>query len=494
MNLVQAILASTATAGGGSSPPPPPSTSYRNESWVWDTKLNDLYAYDGANPLNYIGTKTTNTVQFADGTVGDVIVCNGGVSPGFYTPDLNANDYFSLSDGSLTLDLWFYPTSYSQALICETSQSSHFPVNGDSYWNTSLLEIDSSGHTVGRIWGASTLTSTGTVNLNAWNHVILKYSVPNIPNIGVCKVAMSLNNETPLSTDLGSRVASYQANQHSVYYGVGGADQPTNLGNATNFVGHIGYFRVSNFNAPSSYDAFKKRFLNIDGYYIIDGLQLYVEANNYRIDGYPDVDATRRWYDLSGYANDAIIGGVALTWNSVGTQSFTFSSTNSGHADVTPKLPGFGMFGKAPNGTLSMWANFTSLGTYQHLMGFRPDSGNNFYLLIMNDGFTSEARVATLNGNTDISQSLASYVGTWARYDFVVSGTTTKLYVNGTQIGTATCSGNWNTISGSSAFGICGVNNSYINNETKVASVQVYNRALSDAEVLANYNSSITWI
>jgi hypothetical protein len=492
MSLLQAaILASTATTSD--SGPPPPTVEYRNDSWVWDIALNDVYAYDGANPLTYIGTKTTNVVQFADGTVGDVIVCNGGSSPGFFTPDLNANSYFSSSDGSLTLDLWFYPTSYSQSLICETASATRFPINGDAYWNTSIMEINSSGHVLGRIWGANTLTSTGTVNLNAWNHIILKYSVLNIPTIGVCKVVMSLNNETPLSTDLASRDASYNNNQPNVYYGVGGADQPTNLGNATNFVGHIGYFRVSNFNAPSSYDAFKKRFLNVNNYYISDGLQLYLEANNYRIDGYPDIDATHRWYDLSGYANDALLTN-AIDWVSVGTQSFRFSLANASYATVFPKLPGFGMFGKTPHATISMWAKFTSYGGYQHLMGFRPESGNNFYLLIMSDGYTSEARIQTLNGNTDISQPLSSYAANWARYDFVVNGTTTKLYVNGTQIGTATCSGDWNSIANNAQFGICGLVGSYINYSTQVASVQVYNRALSDAEVADNYNSSGVWI
>jgi len=92
---------------------------------------------------------------------------------------------------SFNINLWFYPTSWGKTLIAELGQAVE---NGNYHY--SMLEINSSGYLRGRTWemsAISALTSVGTVELNAWNHLYLYY------NAATSVIGMSLNNETAVT-------------------------------------------------------------------------------------------------------------------------------------------------------------------------------------------------------------------------------------------------------------------------------------------------------
>ena len=86
----------------------------------------------------------------------------------------------------------------------------------------------------------------------------------------------------------------------------------------------------------------------------------------------------------------------------------------------------------------------------------------------------------------------ATVTNMWSRWVYMVAtfdGTDAKIYLNGSYIGTSNRSG-WNTVLGGyltlgkTIFGISG---NWINGYLSVG--QIYNRVLSDAEVLQNYNA-----
>jgi hypothetical protein len=90
---------------------------------------------------------------------------------------------------TICFNLWFYPTANDKIIMVEIGQ----PLENSGF-HYSMLEINSSNKLKGRTWGQSgAVTSTGTVTLNAWNHVYFYFD--NVTST----FSMSLNNESAVT-------------------------------------------------------------------------------------------------------------------------------------------------------------------------------------------------------------------------------------------------------------------------------------------------------
>ena len=110
---------------------------------------------------------------------------------------------------TLNFNLWFYPTSNLVNVMAELGQSTE-----NTAWHYSMLEIDNDGRLKGRVWNMAVgVNSVGSVNLNAWNHVHFYY------DHATTTFGISLNNETPVTSNIGS--VRLTSDTNATYWGIG---------------------------------------------------------------------------------------------------------------------------------------------------------------------------------------------------------------------------------------------------------------------------------
>ena len=134
--------------------------------------------------------QTYGSITFPNGTKGNVQRLSG--QEYLLTQSLG-------SVASVNINLWFYPTDVGKILISELSNPYE-----NAYYHYTMLEINSSGNVLGRVWQMTVpdiLTSVGTVTVNAWNHLYFYY------NSSTGMVGMSLNNATAVTFSFPSRNA-----------------------------------------------------------------------------------------------------------------------------------------------------------------------------------------------------------------------------------------------------------------------------------------------
>jgi len=221
-----------------------------------------------------------------------------------------------------------------------------------------------------------------------------------------------------------------------------------------------------------------------------DGLVLALNAAD--INSYPGSGNT--WYDTSGNGNHAIKNGNAAnpTWNSAGYFSFAASDGTTGVNNV---------FTVANSSTLQ---NLTDT-TIQFIcaMETKTPVGSDYdWMCIVSKGEEGNQRPGTsvnqgsglryyhietpagTNSSADLFTS-ADYTGTkWNMFQTRVSTSEgTQGWLNGIQVSTggATTTGNTNTL-------YIGNNGSFELFKGKIASIYIYNRALTNKELQQNYS------
>ena len=142
---------------------------------------------------------------------------------------------------------------------------------------------------------------------------------------------------------------------------------------------------------------------------------------------------------------------------------------------------------------MDMWVNLPRRGyPFYQIAGFRNSSNFEFYILILDaSGSTAniEARVRTASGAKDMPFiDYMSYYNKWTHLAFTASPTRYNLYINGGLVSsTEPIAGNFGATSGNFAVGN-DLSNTW-RTRGNIASIRVYNRALSATEVAQNYNS-----
>jgi hypothetical protein len=206
------------------------------------------------------------------------------------------------------------------------------------------------------------------------------------------------------------------------------------------------------------------------------GLVLYLDANV--VASYPGTGAT--WTDLSGLGNNATLNG-SPAWSA---GSFAFPASQSVYAACN-SFNGFPT-GAAPF-TASVWAK--NLNVYStnsvHAWGNNGAEPSVTVTLGQNGAWYTTVKDTTGSYITVSSYSNPVNVTQWHNGAVTYDGTTLKLYLDGVLRDTAAAVLNTPAITTAAIARVQYYDSLY----GSISSVALYNRALSAAEVAANYNA-----
>lgn len=217
---------------------------------------------------------------------------------------------------------------------------------------------------------------------------------------------------------------------------------------------------------------------------VTSGLVLHLDAANPF--SYPGLGTT--WNDLSGFGNNGtLVSGT--TYNSVNSGSMVFDGVND-----NVLIPNATSIISTTALTIAMWVRWTTTGTttsnIQALFDNNHNSSPNRGIVLQDRPDLGKALSFSVNpsgGNGALSKSIVGD-GNWKYVVCTYVGAISRIYVNGILEGQATETG-IAPIQPNITLGIWQFNNTRALNGA-IATTSVYNRALSDTEILQNYNAT----
>jgi hypothetical protein len=257
-------------------------------------------------------------------------------------------------------------------------------------------------------------------------------------------------------------------------------------------VGHISVYNreLSAQEIVQNFESLRKQY-PVTGY-TTNGLVLNLDAGNYA--SYPTTGT--KWVDISGnYNNGNLINGP--TWSSVTGGTFTFDGTDDYGSFSTNNLP-------SGNSEISFdcwvrWGGLFSTIYGEFVMGYGDDSGPNKVPVILINT-SNQARFEFGSGSGAVISSSTISPNSWVNITATYNKSSTKIYLNGVLNGT-TSYGSANIVpNGSNGYngGIGTLFSQYGNKNSpsrygsfsgNISSVRIYNVALSDSQILQNYNA-----
>ena len=211
---------------------------------------------------------------------------------------------------------------------------------------------------------------------------------------------------------------------------------------------------------------------------ITDGLALAVDAGSTR--SYPGSGTTTTSLVSSNIGS--LINGVGFSSDNGGT--FTFDGVNDFISfDTTLTF-------SSANLTSVAWVKLDSYLSQNSTIGFSPDSGTTGFRIysISATSLGVWTRNGTGGGVTAIETTNGIPLNEWVQITFVLNGTNGKFYKNGIQILTGTFTQTPNALSSAPVWLSRYSGGGYVV-DGKTANALLYNRALTAAEVLQNYNA-----
>jgi hypothetical protein len=411
-----------------------------------------VLALDAQNSKSWkSGTTWTDTIGGNNGTLtGGTSHSDGPFPEAGYVEFDGSTEYLSIADdasldmgsSNFTIEGWYFPlgnATVSTAIFSKRANSSTVGGVLVYYGSTGLtpsLLVD-----IGGSWAINIASSVSFV-ANQWNHfaVTRNGSAFNLYINGVSGVSAS-------------NAGSIPDNSSAFVIGAMGAD-----GSGTISSCYISNFRVvkgtalytSNFTPPSS------------------PLTAVTNTTLLCCQGATNVDASP-----SAHSFQVIIGVPTLT--SVGpsaTKYFEFDGVDD-YATITNNSLPTGDY------TINCWVKTPSVIPVTQYDMIISTSQNFWYLGIYLDKFTIDNNDGVFRFGSTLSAS------TWYNVTVTRSGSTDTAYINGVSQGTntnsAALSGNWE-------IGRWANSPSHYWN-SNIASVSIYNRALTSAEVQQNYNA-----
>ena len=215
---------------------------------------------------------------------------------------------------------------------------------------------------------------------------------------------------------------------------------------------------------------------------VSDGLVLYLDAgspNSYR----PDFGTT--WKDMSGFNNSgSLINGTA--YSNISGGNITFDGV-----DDRINLPDIGVT-ELSAFSISCWVRASAGVIYPTVYseGTPASWPSNLFIIYYGDIGGANGGIRVWFNNTSIITYNTSVVDNiWRHLVYTQTNNSNRfMYLNGNQIGT-----NTTTITHTVTNSYIGANN---NNGSfgqfykgNISNLQLYNRALSETEILQNYNS-----
>ena len=211
---------------------------------------------------------------------------------------------------------------------------------------------------------------------------------------------------------------------------------------------------------------------------ITDGLALAVDAGSTR--SYPGSGTTTTSLVSSNIGS--LINGVGFSSDNGG--AFTFDGVNDFISfDTTLTF-------SSANLTSVAWVKLDSYPSQNSTIGFSPDSGTTGFRLysVSATSLGVWTRNGTGGGVTAIATTNGIPLNEWVQVTFVLNGTNGIIYKNGVAILSGTFTQTPNALSSSPVWLSRYSGGGYVV-DGKTASALLYNRALTAAEVLQNYNA-----
>ena len=187
--------------------------------------------------------------------------------------------------------------------------------------------------------------------------------------------------------------------------------------------------------------------------------------------------------DTSGKANNGTVAGAARTASGRFGRALSFDGANDW---VT--VPDAASL-DTTRVTVEAWVYPTALSGWRTAV-LKEQAGGLVYGLYAHDNVPNPAMTIAM-GSLDQSASGTTglALNTWTHLAATYDGTTIRLFVNGTQVGTAAISGSLAASTGPLRIGGNAVWGEYFSG--RIDEVRIYNRALSPAEVQADMNRPV---
>ena len=215
---------------------------------------------------------------------------------------------------------------------------------------------------------------------------------------------------------------------------------------------------------------------------VTDGLVLCLDAANKR--SYPETGTT--WTDLAGANSGTLTNMDAANFSADNRGLLTFDGSNE-----YVELPGITNFlSDLEEFTVSMWVNLASVNTPQFIYGVCSENGFGDSDGVFEFNITSSAVLsfqASRFGSGDQINLVTASTNTWYHLCGRRSGTTqADGFLNGVLVGSDTSVGtNNDSVNNKHRIGRPNQDTRYFNGKT--SGVLLYNRFLSDGEILQNY-------
>jgi len=367
----------------------------------------------------------------------------------------------SWQSNTITIDFWFYPTANGIQLLTELGQPQL-----NAYYHTTLLEISSTGNIKARFWQiggglAQVITSTNTVDLNAWNHIYFTED-----SIG--GHSFKLNNVATTGLPSYTRATPLINSNNSIHYAVGGSDA-TNMGNTGGFQGKIGYLNIHDYIVASTWTATNARFRPAQI------LVMDLDPMNYT--------SGSSISDASGQNNNGtLVGGPVLTTGGTNGSGNYFTLDGTSQYITVPSLLN-SAYGSV---TMSLWFNSStgvgSLITKELSYKMRLNAGGSLAVL----GTTTGSAPWVYN-STNILDIVSN--DAWHHVAVSISPTFVDWYLDGTSIQHEAGIGNLGTNTQPLMIGSYGLGTSEFFTG-KIGPARLYNYALTSQEVTDYYNAT----
>jgi len=207
---------------------------------------------------------------------------------------------------------------------------------------------------------------------------------------------------------------------------------------------------------------------------ISNGLTLYLDAAD--TNSYPGSGTT--WTDLSSGNNGTLVGGPAYTSGVGGYFNFGTDVNTTKRVSFTYQTP---IQTTSTGFTWNIWVYPYILDQGHVLMGYRGTTPLQFYKLT-----TTKFEMYPAEIYQALNASAWQYIS--AVYDGTQAGTDNmKMYVNGTQVGLRD-DAQPDLRPDAMPFYVGGDSIGGEYSRARISKVSVYNRALSSAEIIQNYN------
>jgi hypothetical protein len=208
-----------------------------------------------------------------------------------------------------------------------------------------------------------------------------------------------------------------------------------------------------------------------------DGLVLYLDAGN--ISSYSGSGTT--WTDLSGNANNGTLTN-GPTFSSANGGSIVFDGTND-YININNS----NSLLSAAQGTVNIWFKYNSISVNGNSVISKHDSvqsNNGYNIYLYNNYISGEIKVSgTAYGISFIVSS-----GVW--YNFTITYSSNGFisgYLNGIKRGTYNLPSFTMT---TQALRLATANDTYWGSfNGNISNVQIYNKVLTDSDILKNYNT-----